>query len=187
MQREQLDLSAFHTHISENVKALRAKRNFTQKQLSELAKIPRTTLTNIESGESNPSLSNVIKLAQALDVSIDLLVGPPRADTVLIKNLDLSRELKGKTSITKLLPDKLKGVDIDRVTLAADNTFRGTPHLSGTLEYMTVISGEVIVRLNGESYHVFENDLLAFPGDVNHSYQNPLNKESIYMSIVIPH
>ncbi|OUR94825.1 hypothetical protein A9Q84_17095 [Halobacteriovorax marinus] len=181
-----IDVSAFNTHISENVKALRAKRNFTQKHLSQLAKIPRTTLTNIESGESNPSLSNVIKLAGALNVSIDLLVSPLRAASVLIKKSDLPLEVKGGTSISKLLPEKIKGMDIDRVTLAPLHTFRGTPHLGGTHEYMTVISGEVVVRLNGEKFHVYEDDLLAFPGDVQHSYQNPLDRESIYMSIIIP-
>ncbi len=182
----ELDINAFNTHISQNLKFLRAKRNYTQKQLSDVSKIPRTTLTNIESGEGNPSLSNIIKLAHALDVSIDLLVSAPRPETVLLREQELPLEIKGGASITKLLPEKMKGLDIDRVTLDSNQTFRGTPHLGGTREFMTVIKGEIIVRFNGEEFHLYKNDLLAFQGDVHHSYQNPLNSESMYMSIVIP-
>ena len=176
----------FNSFIANNVKSLRAKRNYTQKQLADLSKIPRTTLTNIESGQGNPSLSNVIKIANALNVSIDLLVNPPVSSTVLIPESEIPRIIKGTTEIFKLLPEKIKGVDLDRVLLEPNETFRGSPHLNGTKEYMTVIEGKVEVRLNGECYTVKKNDLLAFPGDVNHSYKNVHTKRSTYISIVIP-
>lgn len=182
----QQDTSTFNSFISTNVKALRAKRSYTQKQLATLCDIPRTTLTNIESGQGNPSLSNVIKIANALNVSIDLLVNPPIPSTLLIKEDELPRVIKGQTEIFKLLPEKIKGVDIDRVVLGPNEIFRGTPHLNGTREYMSVLEGQVEVRLNGECYTVNKNDLLAFPGDVNHSYKNTKQKQSKYISIVIP-
>ncbi|WP_127716377.1 helix-turn-helix domain-containing protein [Halobacteriovorax sp. HLS] len=185
MKKKLPELNSSISYISRNVKALRAKRNYTQAQLAKLAGLPRTTLTNIESGEGNPSLSNIIKLANSLNVSIDLLVSAPRPSTVLIKEDDLPKEIKGPAFITKILPDTIKDLDIDRVSLKRNETFKGTPHLNGTREYMTVISGEVIVRFNGEKYHLKKNDLLAFPGDVHHSYQNPLSVDSTYMSIIV--
>jgi transcriptional regulator with XRE-family HTH domain len=181
-----IESQGFNSFISSNVKSLRAKRNYTQKQLAELCNIPRTTLTNIESGQANPSLSNVIKIANALNVSIDLLVNPPVASTILINADKVPKVIKGDTEIFKLLPEKVKGVDMDRVVLGPHETFRGTPHLNGTREYMSVIEGQVEVRLNGESYTVNRNDLLAFPGDVHHSYRNTGKNESIYISIIIP-
>jgi len=186
MSQNELDINAFNSYISHNIKFLRAKRNYTQKQLSEVSGIPRTTLTNIESGEGNPSLSNIIKLAKALNVSIDLLVSAPRPETILLKENELPLEIKGGASITKLLPEKIKGLDIDRVKLDPGQTFRGTPHLAGTREYMTVIKGVIVIRMNGEKFHLLQNDVLAFPGDVHHSYENPLASESSYMSIVVP-
>ena len=178
--------SSFNINISKNVKSLRAKRNYTQGQLSKLAGIPRTTLTNIESGESNPSLSNVIKLSSALNVSLDLLVSRPRPETILIKKDELAFENKNGVKIVKILPETSKDLDVDKVALGPHEVFRGSPHLNGTKEYMTVISGEVIVKLFGEEYHVQCGDLLAFPGDVPHSYHNPLNKVVEYMSIIVP-
>jgi transcriptional regulator with XRE-family HTH domain len=178
--------NSFNINISKNVKSLRAKRNYTQGQLAKLAQIPRTTLTNIESGESNPSLSNVIKLANALNVGLDLLVSSPRPETILIRNDELPFENKSGATIIKILPDTSKDIDVDRVTLGPHDVFRGSPHLSGTKEYMTVISGEVIVRLFGQEYHLHPGDLLAFPGDVPHSYHNPIGKDSQYFSIIVP-
>ncbi len=43
--------------MRKKLKEIRIKRNLTQKELAELAKIDRVTYTNIELGNKNPSLS----------------------------------------------------------------------------------------------------------------------------------
>jgi quercetin dioxygenase-like cupin family protein len=48
----------------------------------------------------------------------------------------------------------------------------GTPHLPGTREYFTCLEGQVNLSVAGERYALGEGDVLAFPGNLPHGYQN---------------
>lgn len=52
-------------------------RNMTQSQLAELAKIPSTSISHFENkdGARKPSFDNLRRLAKALDVTTDFLLG----------------------------------------------------------------------------------------------------------------
>ena len=86
----------------------------------------------------------------------------------------------------KLLPDKIKGLEIDRLEIEGNTTMAGHPHLPDTKEYLTVIKGEMTVFVAGESYTVKKNDVFAFPGNQPHSYRNNKSSKSIALSVVIP-
>jgi len=48
----------------------------------------------------------------------------------------------------------------------------GTPHLPGTREFFTCLDGRVNLMVAGERYTLAEGEVLAFPGNLPHSYQN---------------
>lgn len=175
-------------YLAKNILYLRQKRGLSQQALAALAQIPRTTLTNMESGGGNPSLNNLVKISSALQTSIESLLSRPRTDCHLIKARDVPVQMRsgGRVEMYKLLPDKLKGIEIDRIEIISGATMGGHPHLAGTKEYLTVIKGEVTVFVGGESYTVKKNDVFAFPGNQPHSYRNNKGITSIALSVVIP-
>jgi len=62
--------------LSVNIKKLRKQKHLSQDKLARLADIPYNTLVKIESGKSsNPTFETLVKLADALQVSIDELAG----------------------------------------------------------------------------------------------------------------
>ena len=62
--------------LSANIKKLRKQKKLSQDKLARLSDIPYNTLVKIESGKSNnPTFATLSKLADALEVSIDELVG----------------------------------------------------------------------------------------------------------------
>src|SRR5438477_8188995 len=67
------------THLARNLLSLRQARGQTQDALAKAAGVPRSTIANLESGEGNPSLAVLVKVAGALGVPIDELLGSPRA------------------------------------------------------------------------------------------------------------
>lgn len=59
-----------------NLKALRNQKGWSQERLAQEAGISYNTLIKLErNGIKNPKIETVIKLADALDVSLDELVG----------------------------------------------------------------------------------------------------------------
>lgn len=176
-------------YLADNVQTLRKKRGFSQEQLAAHAQIPRSTLTHIESGAGNPSLKNLTKLSGALGIGIEELLSRPRSAVshLAASEITVERRSQGKALIHKLLPDKIKGLEIDRFELQTGTTMSGHPHLSGTKEYLVTMTGEVTVHVAGEAFRVRKGDVLAFPGDQRHSYRNSGPRgQAVAISVVIP-
>ena len=61
--------------IGDNIKKFRKKKELTQDGLARKADIPYTTLTKLESNVvKKPSVQTVVKIAKALDVSVEELI-----------------------------------------------------------------------------------------------------------------
>jgi transcriptional regulator with XRE-family HTH domain len=162
-------------NLAHNLQAARAMRGLTQGQLASQAGIPRSTVTNLESGGGNPALSTLVSLAEALSFSIEELLAKPRAFCTLTRAADLRAKNydAGRVAVTKLLPEPLQGLEIDQMTLAAGGWKQGVPHMAGSREFLACLSGAVNVYVAGETYELGPGDVLAFPGDQAHSYKNP--------------
>jgi transcriptional regulator with XRE-family HTH domain len=55
-----------HLAYGRVIRALRSERALSQERLAELADLDRTYVSGIERGERNPSLANLLKIADAL-------------------------------------------------------------------------------------------------------------------------
>ncbi len=175
-------------YLADNIIALRKKKLLSQEQLSRLAEIPRSTLTHIESGSGNPSLQNLVKLSAALQVGLEELLSRPRNECELreLEQITVIKRSQGRVKIYKLLPDKVKGLDVDRMEMEAGALMGGHPHLAGAKEYITVLQGEVAVNVAGDTYLVKAGGVFAFPGDQAHSYRNTGVVKSLAISVVVP-
>lgn len=180
--------NAVSRYLAHNLLALRLQRNMSQQKLSQRAGIPRSTITHMESGEGNPSLNNLCKLAGALSVGIEELLSRPRSDVTLVKRADVPalRRAAGKVTVHKLMPDKVRGIEIDRVIIEAHASLGGKPHIEGSKEYLMTLSGTMVVAIRGEDYTVEAGDVLAFPGDQKHGYRNPGGNTAEALSVVLP-
>lgn len=62
--------------LAQTIRKLRLKKGLSQEKLARLADISNATLVKIESGVAKePTITTVVKIADALEVSIDALVG----------------------------------------------------------------------------------------------------------------
>lgn len=60
--------------IGINIKAERLKKNISQENLAEMTNISIPTISLIETGKQNTSILNIIEIAKALNVDIEVLV-----------------------------------------------------------------------------------------------------------------
>lgn len=172
--------------LAANVGQLRKDRGLTQARLAGHAGVPRSTVANLESGAGNPSLKNLAALAGALQVSIEELLARPRGRCELVRAKDLPRSERGHgaVSLYRLLPDALKGLQMERMEILPGGFMRGVPHIRGTKEYLTCLSGAMRVTTGGADYDLAPGDLLAFPGDQPHAYHNPGKVRCAAISVV---
>ena len=57
-----------HFDLRRSVIAARLNASMTQQELSKASGLPRSTITRLESGESNPTVATLEKLAAALSI-----------------------------------------------------------------------------------------------------------------------
>lgn len=160
-------------HLARNLAGLRHVRALTQDALAKTAAVPRSTIATLESGAGNPSLTVLVKVAAALGVPIDELLASPRALVRRWEATDVATRSKGRgVTIRPLVPEPVPDEMMEVMEFEPAAVMGGTPHLPGTREYFTCIAGRVNLMVAGERYTLAEGDVLAFPGNVAHSYQN---------------
>jgi transcriptional regulator with XRE-family HTH domain len=172
-------------HLAGNVKQLRQARSLTQEQLARLSGVPRATWANLESGAANPTVSVLLKVAAALQVSVEELLAAPRATARVYEERELAVRHKGKVELRQLLPDPIPGTMIERMELPPGARMAGVPHMPGTREYLTAEQGEIELVVSGKRWRLRAGDVAVFRGDQSHSYHNPGASASVGYSIVL--
>lgn len=165
-------------HLARNLLGLRHARGLTQHELARTASVPRSTVANLESGSGNPSLAVLVKVSRALGAPIDELLGSPRAKVRRWKNAELGAQKRGRgVTMTPLVPEPVPEELLATMDFAPAAVMGGTPHLPGTREYFTMLDGEVVIVVAGDEHVLEAGDVLAFPGNVPHSYRNASTKK----------
>lgn len=68
-----VDIENLAENFAKKIRIERAKRRMSQEQLAELADLHRTTISAIEREKFFPTIDNVARIANALDLSIEEL------------------------------------------------------------------------------------------------------------------
>ena len=74
--------SPTHVAFGRALRELRTERGISQERLAEIADLDRTYVSGIERGERNPSLTNIVKLADAVGVKVSDLAA--RAESLTL-------------------------------------------------------------------------------------------------------
>ncbi len=88
--------------IGQRIKAIRIKKRFTAKQLSELSKIPEKSIYKIEAGGvKDPRISSVAAIAKGLDCGIDELLNDQKGNDILHQAIEFIHEYDAENEIEK--------------------------------------------------------------------------------------
>lgn len=172
------------THLAENLRLLRESRGLSQARIASLAGIPRPTWSHLESGAGNPTLAVLVKVANALQVRVEELIGPPRAVARLYRAAELPEKVRGTVRVRRLLPENVAGLDLDRMTLPPGGQMVGVPHTPGTREYLTCEQGTVELSVGGQVYSLKKGDVVVFRGDQRHGYRNGGRSTAVCYSVI---
>jgi transcriptional regulator with XRE-family HTH domain len=171
--------------LARNIRELRTARGLTQQQMAKASNMPRATWANLESGDANPTLQVLHRVAIALQIQLEELVAPQRIDGQLYPKGTLPARRRGDVTVQSLLPDKVPGVVIERMDIPPKARLIGIPHTRGTREYLTCEAGEIELVASGRSFKLSEGDVVAFAGDQRHSYGNPGTRAAVGYSVVM--
>jgi transcriptional regulator with XRE-family HTH domain len=172
------------TNLANNLRQLREARGASQQQMAKVAGVPRPTWAHLESGAANPTLGVLIRVANALGISVEELIAPPRSSSKFYPAAALPVRRRGAVTVRKLLPDTIVGLELERLELPPGAQMTGVPHTPGTREYLTCERGEIELTESGKAWRLGPGDVVVFRGDQKHGYRNRGQAPGVAYSVI---
>lgn len=111
-EEEKLRRSIF----GEKLRNAREKKGLKQSQMARFLSVSPTSYTNYEKGEREPSLKNLIKISELLDVSIDsLLINKPTSELEEAKKIWIKHGFKLKEEQDFMIIEYLNETDRNKL------------------------------------------------------------------------
>lgn len=173
--RSQTPLAAI---IGRNLKGLRTDRGHSLERLAKLAGVSRAMLSQIETGRSVPTIVLLLKVAEALGVSLAALVTIPALHRPTVLTRSQARVLSASegrfTSRALFAAETRFRTEFYEVRIAPRHDEVLEPRSGGAQENLIVVQGRVEISVGGQDPVVLaEGDAAYFQADISRSLRNP--------------
>ncbi|MFG3281178.1 helix-turn-helix domain-containing protein [Streptomyces sp. NPDC048111] len=185
------DLELLTQSLARNVKRWRTERGFTLEALATRAGVSRGMLIQIEQARTNPSVGTVVKIGDALGVSITTLLDYESGPTVRIVPPDQAVRLwsteRGSYS-TLLAGTEAPGpLEMWHWHLMPGDGSTSDPHPVGTVELLHVTEGTLTLGVDGMDHEVPAGHSASFEANAPHTYRNAGSEPvTLTMAISVP-
>ncbi len=162
--------------IGEKISKLRKEKEISLSKLAEVAKISKSTLSSIESGNANPTISTLWAIADALNVSFGELL-PKEFNKV------------DESGITVKLIEQSEGkpkIEVYLMKLKPNSVREAKPHKKGVIEKVLVIKGKMVVGPLNYPKRLKVGEEIEFCGDVSHIYKALDEEVSAIVVVIYP-
>jgi mannose-6-phosphate isomerase-like protein (cupin superfamily) len=148
-------------------------------------------LSQVERGETSPTLSVAGKIASGLELSLSQLLRLDEGGSVSVVRAN-SRMHGGGSSghsyevVTPGLPGQRAEVSLHVLKAGAATGGPDDPpiHEPGARETAVVTSGRLRLICDGEIYDLKEGDSVTFDADLPHHFENPDGSEARFFAVV---
>lgn len=164
-----------NNNIAINLKKIRVGKKMSLEDTSEQTGVSKSMLAQIERGEANPSINCLGKIVSGLRVELGELIETPREEIFYIARTELipTKEVEGQYSIYTYFPyEKDRQFEIYGMEIYPNGIYFSGSHGEKTVEYVTVTSGTLTLRIRNIKYEIHAGDAFRFDSDAEHWYCN---------------
>ncbi len=181
------------TLIGPRVRALRDAMDLSLRDLAERSGVSAPMLSQVERGETSPTLAVAARIAAGLELTLSQLLRLDEGGTVSIVRVEDRRPgnpSAGGGHQAEILTPPLPGQrsELSRHTLApgAVTGGPGDPpmHEAGSRESALVQEGSVVLHVDGERHALAVGDCVTFDADLAHYFENPGDDEAVLLAVV---
>jgi transcriptional regulator with XRE-family HTH domain len=178
--------------LGARVKALREAMDLSLRDLAERSGVSAPMLSQVERGETSPTLQVAHRIASGLELRLSQLLRLDEDGAVTVVRRRDRR--KGPTAIEghsyEILSPPLPGqrAELSRHTLAPGAATGGPDdppvHEPGSRETALVESGQVVLACDGRRFELQTGDCVTFDADLPHHFENPGTREAVLLAVV---
>lgn len=148
--------------VGERLRAARKERGLSVGGLAEAAGVGKGSLSEIENGTRNPTLSTLYSLAGALSMPLATLLADQAGATVASPGI--------QARLVDVSRDDGHTVEVYRLRLHPGTTHRSCPHGPRVIEHLLVTAGRARVGREGAETDIGPGESATWLSDVPHTY-----------------
>ncbi|MBF0294920.1 MAG: helix-turn-helix domain-containing protein [Magnetococcales bacterium] len=163
------------------IQQFRKQRELSQRALAERAGISTAGLSQIENGQSSPSVATLEKLADALGVPIASFFADPEDHALTVEILtSANRPVFGARQGAEVVPlgSRYHSTLFEPVLIRLQPGGEMSEELfgvKGSVEFVRVLRGRATLAHEGERYELAENQSVYYHPGKPHNWKNPFD------------
>ena len=176
--------------VGARVRALRDAMGLSLRDLAERSGVSAPMLSQVERGETSPTLAIAARIAAGLELTLSQLL---RLDedrhVVILRRGEGRKHRRGGHRVEELtppLPGQRADVSIHRLDPGAVTGGPGDPplHEPGSRETAVVLDGKPTLVVDGERHELRAGDSVTFDADLAHHFENNAGKPAELLAVV---
>ncbi|HEY6399441.1 MAG TPA: XRE family transcriptional regulator [Solirubrobacteraceae bacterium] len=178
--------------LGARVRMLREAMDLSLRDLAERCGVSAPMLSQVERGETSPTLQVASRIASGLELRLSQLLRLDEDGAVTIVRSDERRkgpvtvDGHGYEVLTPPLPGQRAELSVHTLSPGAVTGGPGDPpmHEPGSRESALVQSGRVILHCGGGVHVLAAGDCVTFDADLPHHFENPGAVDAVLLAVV---
>ena len=172
------------------IRHLREAMDLSLRDLAERSGVSAPMLSQVERGETSPTLSVAERIATGLELNLSQLLRLDEGDGVAVVRSSERRRGGGRRHrydvLTPPLPGLRAEVSLHALAPGASTAGPDDPpmHEAGSRETAVVEAGPVLFVCGGTTHELDKGDAVTFDADIPHHFENPGQAEARFYAIV---
>jgi transcriptional regulator with XRE-family HTH domain len=174
--------------VGPRIKRLREGMQLSLRDLSARSGVSAPMLSQVERGETSPTLATAGRIASGLDLTLSQLLRLDEAPAAAVVRAD-ARPSSGTgphrvSLLTPDMPGQRVAVAEHRLQAGAEIPGSDRMHEPGSREVCLVLEGIVRLEVDGETYDLARGDAVTFDSDLDHRLSNPGADPACFLSVL---
>ena len=176
--------------VGARIKSLREAMDLSLRDLSDRSGVSAPMLSQVERGETSPTLAVAEKIAVGLELTLSQLLRLDEDRHVVFVRANNRRTRRRRGHKIEELTPPLPGqrADVSEHTLAAGATTGAADdppvHEPGSRETAVVLDGTVELFIDGLRHELRAGDSVTFDADLPHHFENNSSSEARLIAVV---
>jgi XRE family transcriptional regulator, regulator of sulfur utilization len=178
--------------VGARVRALREASGLSLRDLAARSGVSAPMLSQVERGDTSPTLVLAAKIAAGLDLRLSQLLRLDEDGAVTIVHAGERRHggnrRRGHRYEVMTSAQPGQRAELSRHTLAAGGSTGAADdppmHEPGSRETALVEHGSLVLVCDGQRHELREGDCVTFDADVPHHFENPTGGEASFLAVV---
>jgi transcriptional regulator with XRE-family HTH domain len=178
------------TTIGSRIRALREAMGFSLRDLAERSGVSAPMLSQVERGETSPTLAVAVKIAAGLELTLSQLLRLDEGQHVALSRAGHRRQSRRGghrfEELTPPLPGQRADVSLHTLEPGATTGGREDPpmHEPGSRETAVVLAGALALVVDGSRHDLGEGDSVTFDADLPHHFENEGFEPTRFVAVI---